>query len=350
MSIKLENITQKYDNTRAVNNLSLEIEEGELVSLLGPSGCGKTTLLRTIAGLIPLGKGKIFTDNIDISSLTAQKRDTIMVFQNYALFPNMNVEENLAYGLKIRGLDKKQIKNMVQSMLEKIELSAYSKRKITELSGGQQQRVALGRALIVRPKILLFDEPLSNLDEKLRVIMRREIRKIQKDFGITSIYVTHDQEEAMSISDRIVVMKDGEIQQIGKPIDVYMRPSNKFVADFMGIANFINFQTQKIDDRNSYLTLWNYTHTDRKISSDQIIENSKLMLRPENFKIKDSGRYRGYVDYVEVLGGITSLGITAYGENLTINFNTHSDILKNIYQGIKINFDVDLTNINFLTD
>jgi iron(III) transport system ATP-binding protein len=234
------------DSVTAVNNVSLKVNEGELVTLLGPSGCGKTTILRMISGFELPTSGKIFIDQEDVTTTPPNKRPTAMVFQNYALFPHMTVAQNIIYGPKIRGENSQSAKKKADEIMKLVGLEKFGNRSPSQLSGGQQQRVSLARSLIMEPKVLLLDEPLSNLDAKLRVSMRLEIRKLQQRVGITSVYVTHDQEEAMSLSDRIVILKDGVIQQIGTPLEVYARPDNRFVADFIGKANFINVVVEDV--------------------------------------------------------------------------------------------------------
>jgi iron(III) transport system ATP-binding protein len=224
----------------AVDNLSIRIEEGTMVTLLGPSGCGKTTTLRMIAGFEHPTSGHIYLGGRRIDDLPPQKRGTAMVFQSYGLFPHMNVFENIAYGLKVKRTPRCEIKKRVTEVLALVGLEGLEGRSVGQLSGGQQQRVALCRAIITRPKVLLFDEPLSNLDAKLRKGTREEIRRLQQELGITSLYVTHDQEEAMSISDRIAVMNEGRLQQIGTAEEIYACPANRFIADFIGEANFLS--------------------------------------------------------------------------------------------------------------
>lgn len=250
--VKLEDITKIYQDPKtgkdfaAVDNISLEIKPGSFVTLLGPSGCGKTTTLRMVAGFESPDKGEIYLGEKPINALTPNKRDTAMVFQSYALLPHYNVFENVAYGLRLRKVPQAEIKEKVMKMLALVDLEGKEERMTNQLSGGQQQRVALARALVVEPSVLLFDEPLSNLDAKLRVTMRTEIRKIQQQVGITAIYVTHDQSEAMAISDNIIIMKDGKIAQMGSPEEIYYKPANEFVADFMGEVNFIDSPKGKI--------------------------------------------------------------------------------------------------------
>ena len=241
----IKDAVKYYDDFRALNGVSLTINEGEFFTLLGPSGCGKTTLLRMIAGFNSIEGGEIrFGDKL-INDVPAHKRDIGMVFQNYAIFPHLNVEENVAYGLKARGVAKDEIDRRVKEALELVKISHLATRKPNELSGGQQQRVALARAFVIEPSVLLMDEPLSNLDAKLRVEMRTVIKKLQKRLGITTIYVTHDQEEALAISDRIAVMKDGNIMQIGSPSEIYAKPENPFVAGFIGVSNFVDCEVKE---------------------------------------------------------------------------------------------------------
>ena len=237
--VSIQEATKRFGEVIAVNNISVSIEKGEFFTLLGPSGCGKTTLLRMIAGFYQIDSGNIIFGEKIMNDVPAHKRDTGMVFQNYAIFPHMTVSENVAYGLKARKVPKKEIKQRVDDALELVQIAKLRNRKPNELSGGQQQRVALARAFVIEPSVLLMDEPLSNLDAKLRVQMRTVIKKLQRRLGITTIYVTHDQEEALAISDRIAVMKDGNIMQIGIPSEIYKRPQNLFVAGFVGTSNLI---------------------------------------------------------------------------------------------------------------
>ena len=243
--VRLEHISKIYQDPKtgkdfyAVKDTSLTIEPGSFVTLLGPSGCGKTTTLRMIAGFESPDEGEIYLGDEAINELTPNRRDTAMVFQSYALLPHYNVFDNVAYGLKLRKVPKDEIKERVMKILDLVELTGMEARMTNQLSGGQQQRVALARALVIEPSVLLFDEPLSNLDAKLRVSMRTEIRRIQQRVGITAIYVTHDQSEAMALSDQIIVMSKGVVAQMGTPQEIYYHPVNEFVADFIGEANFL---------------------------------------------------------------------------------------------------------------
>lgn len=239
ISITIDRLLKKFGDNVALNEISFRIEPGELFFLLGPSGCGKTTLLRNIAGFyIPEG-GRVWFDHDDVTTLPPHKRNTGMMFQSYALWPHLTVAKNVAFGLEERKVPKAEIESRVKEALQSVRMLQYADRKIAQLSGGQQQRVALARALVIRPRCLLLDEPLSNLDAKLRLEMRTEIRRVCKQFGLTAIYVTHDQKEALSISDRMAILEGGHIAQIGTPQEVYRRPRSRVVADFIGETNFV---------------------------------------------------------------------------------------------------------------
>lgn len=238
--IELKNVSKTYDGTEALKNINLKIYRNEFVTLLGPSGCGKTTTLRIIGGFEQPTSGDVTFDNTNINNLPPYKRRVNTVFQRYALFPHMNVYENIAFGLRIKKMDEDTIRSKVKNMLRLVNLSGFEERKIDSLSGGQQQRIAIARALVNEPEVLLLDEPLGALDLKLRQDMQIELKNMQKALGITFVYVTHDQEEALTMSDTIVVMSEGRIQQIGTPIDIYNEPKNAFVADFIGESNIID--------------------------------------------------------------------------------------------------------------
>lgn len=238
--ISLRGVTKRFGSVVAVDNISLEIEKGSLYFLLGPSGCGKTTLLRIIAGFYRPDAGRLFSNSLDITDLPPHKRNTGMVFQNYALWPHMSVWKNVEYGLKIRGVSESEKRSRVGKALEIVQMGSYAERSPNQLSGGQQQRIALARALVIEPNVVLLDEPLSNLDAKLRIEMRMQIKRIHSDLGITMIYVTHDQKEALSMADGMAILKDGLIVQTGAPREVYRRPGNRFVADFVGETNFLD--------------------------------------------------------------------------------------------------------------
>ncbi|HEY5229095.1 MAG TPA: ABC transporter ATP-binding protein [Opitutaceae bacterium] len=239
ISIRIQKLSKRFGAVTALHDLDLVIEPGELFFLLGPSGCGKTTLLRCMAGFYIPESGKIFFGDEDVTNLAPHKRNTGMMFQSYALWPHMTVAENVAFGLEERKLPRPEITTKVGEALESVHMGAYAARKPNQLSGGQQQRVALARALVIRPRCLLLDEPLSNLDARLRLEMRTEIRRICKEFRLTTVYVTHDQKEALSVSDRMAVMEGGHIKQLGTPQEIYRRPTTRTVADFIGETNFI---------------------------------------------------------------------------------------------------------------
>ena len=237
--ITINNLSKKFDEKDVLNNLNLEVESEEMVALLGPSGCGKTTTLKLISGLLAADKGDIKLDGNSVIDLPTEKRGAVLVFQENLLFPHLNIEDNIAFGLKMAGVDRKIREKRVEELLELVNLPGYQKRMPNELSGGQQQRIALARALAINPKVLLLDEPISNLDANLREEMRELIRKIHEEENMTTIFVTHDREEALLIADRIAVMKDGNLEQIGTPEELYRSPVNKYVADFFGQANYI---------------------------------------------------------------------------------------------------------------
>lgn len=294
--VRLEHISKIYQDPKtgkdfyAVKDTSLEIEPGSFVTLLGPSGCGKTTTLRMIAGFESPDEGEIYLGDEAINELTPNKRDTAMVFQSYALLPHYNVFDNVAYGLKLRKVPKDEIKERVMKILDLVELTGMEGRMTNQLSGGQQQRVALARALVIEPSVLLFDEPLSNLDAKLRVSMRTEIRRIQQEVGITAIYVTHDQSEAMALSDKIIVMNKGVVAQMGTPQEIYYRPNSEFVADFIGEANFLR---GKLTGRaeNGHVLLNVAGNTVKVLGRDGMLEGQDytVVLRPEAASLADEG-------------------------------------------------------------
>jgi iron(III) transport system ATP-binding protein len=289
-SVMIRNATKRYGSFTAVDDVSLHIEEGEFFTLLGPSGCGKTTLLRMIAGFNTVDGGEISFGGQVINRVPAHKRGIGMVFQNYAIFPHLTVSENVAYGLKAQKVPKADIRRRVDEALEMVQISALKDRRPNELSGGQQQRVALARAFVIEPSVLLMDEPLSNLDAKLRVQMRTTIKKLQRQLGITTIYVTHDQEEALSISDRIAVMKDGRIMQVGKPSEIYKKPENPFVAGFIGISNFLDCEIGGDDQGFAKISLSGFDTNLRTRLKRPYQGKGRLSLRPEQLMFqKDEG-------------------------------------------------------------
>jgi iron(III) transport system ATP-binding protein len=293
--VRLDHITKIYKDYKtakdfaAVDDVSLDIAPGSFVTLLGPSGCGKTTTLRMIAGFESPDKGEMYIGDQPINALTPNKRDTAMVFQSYALLPHYNVFDNIAYGLNIRKVPKNEIKERVLAMLDLVELNGLEGRMTNQLSGGQQQRVALARALVVEPSVLLFDEPLSNLDAKLRVTMRTEIRKIQQKVGITAVYVTHDQSEAMSISDKIIIMNRGHIAQMGTPREIYYQPKNEFVADFIGEVNFLEGKVTSIEGSTLHVDVGGVDITSDSFENLSVGDSCKIVLRPESVTLADQG-------------------------------------------------------------
>ena len=290
VNIKIRDAVKKYGDNTIISDLSLDIKEGEFFTLLGPSGCGKTTLLRMIAGFNSIEGGDFYFGETRINDMDPAKRNIGMVFQNYAIFPNMTVEKNVAFGLKNRKLPKEEIASKTDQFLKLMKIDEYRDRMPERLSGGQQQRVALARALAITPDVLLMDEPLSNLDAKLRVEMRSAIKEIQNSVGITTVYVTHDQEEAMAVSDRIAVMNAGDIQQIGTPKVLYQRPANLFVATFIGHTNVIEGDLEAKDGK-AYLVLpGNYKVLVETIKKDEIKNQKvKASIRPEELVVLDNG-------------------------------------------------------------
>lgn len=298
-SITLKDLVKTYGDVEVLHHVEGDIQDGELIVIVGPSGCGKSTLLRMVAGLETVTSGEISIGDTVVNKLEPADRDIAMVFQNYALYPHMSVRENMAYGLKIRKISKDEIERRVQEAAEILEIGQYLDRKPRQLSGGQRQRVAMGRAIVRNPQVFLFDEPLSNLDAKLRVQMRLEIRKLQERLGVTSIYVTHDQVEAMTLGDRLMVLNGGYVEQFGTPIELYDRPATVFVAGFIGSPS-MNFLPA--DARGGILTLGNgATLTGSAQASGKVT----LGVRPEHLVQDDAGAIRIVVQMVEQLGANT---------------------------------------------
>ncbi|MFQ6077018.1 MAG: ABC transporter ATP-binding protein [Candidatus Bathyarchaeia archaeon] len=297
VKISTDNITKHFGKVVACDHVNLEIEDGRFFTILGPSGCGKTTLLRIIAGFEMPDRGSVYFDGQDVTDLPPNERNTGMVFQNYALWPHMRVFDNVAYGLRVRKVPRGKIEKRVDEALELVQLRGLEERTPFQLSGGQQQRVALARALVIEPRVLLLDEPLSNLDAKLRLEMRHEIMRIQKELGITTVYVTHDQEEALSISDRIAIQRNGAILQVGSPREIYKQPKSRFIADFIGQSTFILGRVTMID---------RYAHVKTEIGlaikaaygnltikpGDQVL----CSIRPEDFLVREpeDGEYNSF--------------------------------------------------------
>ena len=325
--VRLEHISKIYKDPKtgkdfyAVKDANLEITPGSFVTLLGPSGCGKTTTLRMIAGFESPDEGEIYLGGEPINALTPNKRDTAMVFQSYALLPHYNIYDNVAYGLKLRKLDKATIKEKVTNILKLVGLEGMEARMTNQLSGGQQQRVALARALVLEPGVLLFDEPLSNLDAKLRVSMRTEIRRIQQEAGITAIYVTHDQSEAMALSDQIIIMEKGVVSQIGTPQEIYYHPANEFVADFIGEANFLRGTLNQKQGDKGVVVVEGTSVDVTGVYGIQQGNGCTLVLRPESAVLSDRGQlpckvivscFMGAYQNYHVMVGNTMVKITDF--------------------------------------
>ena len=334
--VRLEHISKIYKDPKtgkdfyAVHDTTLEIKPGSFVTLLGPSGCGKTTTLRMIAGFESPDEGEIYLGDQAINELTPNKRDTAMVFQSYALLPHYNIFDNVAYGLKIRKVPADEIKRRVTNILKLVELSGMEARMTNQLSGGQQQRVALARALVIEPSVLLFDEPLSNLDAKLRVSMRTEIRRIQQEVGITAVYVTHDQSEAMAISDNIIIMNKGKVAQMGTPEEIYYHPADEFVADFIGEANFLRGELKSVKDGVAVL---NVENQDIKVFADKEMEKGKqytAVLRPEAAKLADEGGYKVKVVLSCFMGSYQNYHVML--GNTLVKLEDHNPKNKKIYK------------------
>jgi putative spermidine/putrescine transport system ATP-binding protein len=317
--VNLSNVVKRFNGAMTVDKVSLEIAQGELLVLVGPSGCGKTTTLRMIAGLTEVDEGSIRFDNLDVTDLPTFSRNTGIVFQGYALFPHMTVARNVAFGLEMRGITGAEAEHRVHKALDMVQLRSFSDRLPKQLSGGQQQRVALARAIVINPDVLLLDEPLSALDAKLRQEVRGEIRRLQRSLGVTTVFVTHDQEEAVSMADRIVVMNAGKVEQIGTPQQVYEHPATRFVAEFIGLSNFL---AGKVESPGRFRT-----------SSGELLTygngavgtaGEHLVVRPEKIEIGDravdagANRLEGVIDTVTYLGPLTEVAIRLPGgERLT---------------------------------
>jgi len=329
MSVVLENVTKIFEDPQrpggaitAVDGASLEVKDGELVTLLGPSGCGKTTALRIIAGFESPTSGRVLIDGLDVSRLPPHGRNTAMVFQSYAIFPHLSVARNVAFGLEMRSMSKEEIASRVKAILDLVGLTGLEHRSPEQLSGGQQQRVALARAIITEPRVLLFDEPLSNLDAKLREQMRGEVRKLQRRLTITSVYVTHDQSEAMALSDRIVVMNAGRVQQEGTPLEIYARPANRFVADFIGRVNFLEGQVREVGpDRVRIDVRARLLEVPGRREDVRVGEIATVVVRPETIRVtlepaSDPPAFAGTIRRVTYLGSTAEYEIDWDGTTL----------------------------------
>ena len=338
--IKLENLVFNYDGEPVLDGINLSIHDKEFVTFLGPSGCGKTTTLRIIGGFIYPHSGNVYFDGKLINELPPHKREVNTVFQRYALFPHLNVFDNVAFGLKLKKLDKREINKRVKEMLEIVNLKGFDKRKVNQLSGGQQQRVAIARALVNHPKVLLLDEPLGALDLKLRKEMQLELKKIQQRLEITFIYVTHDQEEALTMSDTVVVMKDGEIQQVGTPQDIYNEPTNAFVADFIGESNIID--GVMINDCLVSFNGHEFECVDTGFGENQPVD---VVVRPEDIEIVayEDSKLHGEVESVVFKGVHYEMTIDCEGLKWLVQSTDSAQIGSKV--GLKFDpFDIHIMN------
>jgi iron(III) transport system ATP-binding protein len=356
--VKLHDITKIFPTpegrgeTIAVNHIDLDIADGELVTLLGPSGCGKTTTLRMISGFEYPTAGQIFIGGKDVASVPPNKRGISMVFQSYALFPHLSIWENIAYGLKVKRLHKSEVIARTNKVIELMQLTGMEKRFPNQLSGGQQQRVALARAIVIEPMVLLFDEPLSNLDAKLREHMRDELRALQKRLGITSLYVTHDQSEAMAISDRVVIMKNGDLMQIGTPKEIYAYPTSKFVANFIGKANFISGEYAGNDGDAAVVKIGGQSFKAPHPGTVTVKagEACAIAFRPESVKLsKTEAGVAGTVKRVTFLGSNVEYELEAAGSTLVIQIY-NPQLYENYNEGEKVNAVLDLECVRVLPD
>lgn len=329
VAINLKNICKSYDDTYVLNNLNLQIHKNEFLTLLGPSGCGKTTTLRIIGGFEKADSGTVEFDGVDITQIPPYKREINTVFQKYALFPHLNVGENIDFGLKIKKISEAERNKLRSEMLALVGLSDYEKRRISSLSGGQQQRIAIARALVNRPKVLLLDEPLGALDLKLRKEMQVELKEIQQNVGITFVYVTHDQEEALTMSDTIVVLNEGRIQQIGSPIDIYNEPKNAFVAKFIGESNICD--GIMLEDYSVEMLGKKLTCVDKGFERNEAVD---VVVRPEDVEVyaKDEGQINAVVESVVFKGVHYEMVIVGEG----FRWLVHSTLSRNVDEQISI--------------
>ena len=351
--IELNHIDKFYGNNHVLKDLNLVIDDGEFMTLLGPSGCGKTTTLRVVAGLekpqngtITMGD-KLVVNAKELFFEEPGKRGLNLVFQSYALWPHMTVFDNVAFGLTVKKLPKPEIEEKVMNALERMQIGGFAKRYPAELSGGQQQRVALARALVIEPSVLLFDEPLSNLDAKLRVTMRTEIRKIQQKVGITAIYVTHDQSEAMSISDKIIIMSKGKVEQIGTPREIYYHPNSRFVADFIGEANFLEAKVRSASGEKAVIDVVGQELTVNNFAKAGPGDDAVLVIRPEGATLAEQGLLEGTVTLSTFMGSYQYYQVMV--GNMEIQITDYNPVNRRIYEvGEKAYLDFDPKGVYIL--
>ena len=338
--VKLENVYKKFGKKTIVKNVNLEVYEGEFLTLLGPSGCGKTTILRLISGLETVTEGKVYIDDVDVTSVPATKRQVNTIFQNFALFPHMTVKENISFGLKMRKVNNEEIDREVKKIIKLVKLEGFEDRYPSELSGGQQQRVALARGVVMKPKVLLLDESLGALDLKLKKQMQIELKKIQKKLGITFIYVTHNQEEALSMSDRIVIINKSEIQQVDDPVSIYKNPKSLFVADFIGESNIFKGVVKSISDDIASIDIGDNILIDVINNDYKINDNVLLIIRPKDIKISYNNKKNSYKGIIKdtIYNGEVTKFIVSISDNIELKTSNMDDVL---YSGdVYINFDI----------
>ncbi|MDD6466933.1 MAG: ABC transporter ATP-binding protein [Erysipelotrichaceae bacterium] len=352
VNIKIQDAIKRYGNNTIISDLSLDIKEGEFFTLLGPSGCGKTTLLRMIAGFNSIEGGDFYFNEKRINDMDPSKRNIGMVFQNYAIFPHLSVKDNVAFGLKNRKQPKDVIEKETKTFMELMHIDEYADRMPDRLSGGQQQRVALARALVIKPDVLLMDEPLSNLDAKLRVEMRTVIKEIQHQVGITTVYVTHDQEEAMAVSDRIAVMKDGDIQHIGTPKDLYQRPANLFVSTFIGRTNVVNANL-KVEDGKTFVVFDSGYRFEMTNVLDDHKHDQKIVVsvRPEELLIRPEAKdgLKAVVDD-SVFLGLNTHYFVHLEDGTKLEIIQESKIDSIIPAGSEINLNINHEKVNLFVE
>ena len=353
--IKIKNVSKNFEDVVAVDNINVDIARGEFFSLLGPSGCGKTTLLRILAGFEYPSSGSVFIDNLDVTDITPNLRPTNMVFQNYAIFPHINVKRNIEFGLRKEKLSKDELDKRVQDALKMVQLEGYEDRYSNQLSGGQRQRIALARALVKQPKVLLLDEPLGALDKKLREEMQLELRNLQRSIGITFIFVTHDQEEAMTMSDRVAVMNKGKILQISPPRDLYDNPKNLFVGDFIGQINFLDTQIVKIEGNNAKVLINKLGEHEIITSNNNLSQNESIVcaIRPETIIISKTNEknsdicIKGSIVNTSFYGNMTYVYVKIEGLSKPIMVST-SDVLEGLSHNSDCYLNINLKDIRII--
>ena len=353
--IKIKNVSKNFEEVVAVDNINVDIARGEFFSLLGPSGCGKTTLLRILAGFEYPSSGSVFIDNLDVTDITPNLRPTNMVFQNYAIFPHINVKRNIEFGLRKEKLSKDELDKRVQDALKMVQLEGYEDRYSNQLSGGQRQRIALARALVKQPKVLLLDEPLGALDKKLREEMQLELRNLQRSIGITFIFVTHDQEEAMTMSDRVAVMNKGKILQISPPRDLYNNPKNLFVGDFIGQINFLDTQIVKIEGNNAKVLINKLGEHEIITSNNNLSQNESIVcaIRPETIIISKTNEknsdicIKGSIVNTSFYGNMTYVYVNIEGLSKPIMVST-SDVLEGLSHNSDCYLNINLKDIRII--